>query len=69
MNPRVTLAVTTRVLAQLRRDHRTLVMLLVLPTLLMSLLWWMFADLPGGVFDRCNKSRSRSEPGARSPRP
>ena len=52
MNPRVTLAVTARVLAQLRRDHRTMVMLLVLPTLLMSLLWWMFADLPGGVFDR-----------------
>ena len=39
-------------LRQLRRDHRTLVMLLVLPTLLMSLLWWMFADLPGDLFDR-----------------
>jgi ABC-2 type transport system permease protein len=52
MNPRITLAVAGRVLAQLRRDHRTLAMLLVLPTLLMSLLWWMFADLPGDVFDR-----------------
>ncbi|MGZ8744667.1 MAG: ABC transporter permease [Nocardioides sp.] len=51
MNPRVTLAVTTRVLTQLRRDHRTLAMLLVLPTLLMSLLWWIFKDSPGIVFD------------------
>lgn len=52
MSPRVTLAVTARVLSQLRRDHRTLVMMLALPALLMSLLWWMFADLPGNVFDR-----------------
>lgn len=46
MNPRITLAVTGRVLAQLRRDHRTLAMLLLLPTILMSLLWWMFKDMP-----------------------
>ncbi len=52
MSPRVTLAVAARVLGQLRRDHRTLAMLMLLPTLLMSLLWWMFADLPGDVFDR-----------------
>ncbi|GAB6985198.1 ABC transporter permease [Nocardioides pyridinolyticus] len=49
MNPRVTLAVAGRVLVQLRRDHRTLAMLLVLPCLLITLLWWMFADTP--VFD------------------
>ncbi|GAB3195481.1 ABC transporter permease [Nocardioides hungaricus] len=49
MNPRVTFAVAARVLVQLRRDHRTLAMLLVLPCLLMTLLWWMFADTP--VFD------------------
>ena len=36
-----------RVLTQLRRDHRTLAMLLVLPCLLITLLWWMFDDLPG----------------------
>ena len=47
MSPRVLGAVTVRVLTQLRRDHRTAAMLLVLPTLLMSLLWWMFSDLPG----------------------
>ena len=42
----ITLAVAGRVLTQLRRDHRTLAMLLVLPCLLMTLLWWMFDDLP-----------------------
>lgn len=51
MNPRITLAVTRRVLTQLRRDPRTLVMLLVLPCLLIALLWWMFDDLPGNTFD------------------
>ena len=39
-------------LTQVRRDHRTLAMLLVVPCVLISLLWWMFDDLPGGLFDR-----------------
>jgi ABC-2 type transport system permease protein len=53
MNPRITLAVATRVLTQVRRDHRTAAMLLVLPCLLMTLLWWMFEDVPSGaIFDR-----------------
>jgi ABC-2 type transport system permease protein len=51
MTPRITLAVTVRVLTQIRRDHRTLAMLLVVPTLLISLFWWMFEDA-GPVFDR-----------------
>jgi ABC-2 type transport system permease protein len=42
LTPRITLAVASRVLTQIRRDHRTLAMLLVLPCLLISLLWWMF---------------------------
>ena len=50
MSPRVTLAVAARVLLQLRRDHRTLAMLLVLPCAVMSLLWWMFDGLPGSGF-------------------
>ncbi len=50
LTPRATTAVTSRVLTQLRRDHRTLVMLLVLPCALMSLLWWMFDGLPGDGF-------------------
>jgi ABC-2 type transport system permease protein len=45
MTPRIMLAVTTRVLTQLRRDPRTLAMLLVVPCALMALLWWMFDDL------------------------
>ena len=47
MSPRITLAVAARVLTQLRRDHRTLAMLLVLPCLVLTLLWWMF-DAQGG---------------------
>ena len=50
MNPRITLAVTRRVLVQLRRDRRTLAMLLVLPCLIMTLLWWMFQDKPSFGF-------------------
>ena len=53
MSPRITFAVATRVLTQIRRDHRTAAMLLVLPCLLMTLLWWMFEDVPNGaVFDQ-----------------
>jgi ABC-2 type transport system permease protein len=50
MTARITLAVAGRVLTQLRRDHRTLALLLVLPCLLITLLWWMFEDTP--VFDQ-----------------
>ncbi|MBB3042773.1 ABC transporter permease [Nocardioides soli] len=49
MTSRITVAVAARVLTQLRRDHRTLALLLVLPCLLITLLWWMFQDTP--VFD------------------
>jgi ABC-2 type transport system permease protein len=52
MTPRILLAVTTRVLTQVRRDRRTAAMLLVLPCVLMTLLWWMFQDIPGDLFDR-----------------
>jgi ABC-2 type transport system permease protein len=52
MNVRILLAVSTRVLTQLRRDRRTAAMLLVLPCVLITLLWWMFRDLPGDLFDR-----------------
>src|SRR4029078_9768686 len=51
MTPRITFAVATRVLTQIRRDHRTAAMLLVLPCLLMTLLWWMFVDSPVQFFD------------------
>ncbi len=52
LTPRATVAVTARVLTQLRRDHRTLAMLLVLPCALMTLLWWMFDSVPGDGFSR-----------------
>jgi ABC-2 type transport system permease protein len=42
MNPRITGAIAARVLIQLRRDRRTLVMLLALPCVILTLLWWMF---------------------------
>ena len=52
MTPRITLAVAGRVLTQLRRDRRTLAMLLVLPCLLITLLWWVYNDSDPAVFDR-----------------
>jgi ABC-2 type transport system permease protein len=52
MTPRITLAVAGRVLIQLRRDHRTLAMLLVLPCLLISLLWWIYDASDPAIFDR-----------------
>lgn len=51
MSPRVTLAVTARVLAQLRHDHRTLAMMLLVPCFLLTLLWWMF-DGQDAFFNR-----------------
>jgi ABC-2 type transport system permease protein len=52
MNLRVLFAVTLRVLTQLRRDRRTSAMLLLLPCILITLLWWIFQDMPGSLFDR-----------------
>jgi ABC-2 type transport system permease protein len=46
MNPRIVVAVARRVLTQLRHDHRTVALLLVMPCLVLTLLWWMFHDLP-----------------------
>jgi ABC-2 type transport system permease protein len=51
VSPRRTLAVAARVLAQVRRDPRTVAMLVLVPSLLMVLLWWMFHDTPASPFD------------------
>jgi ABC-2 type transport system permease protein len=51
MTPRITFAITARVLRQLTRDRRTLAILLVLPCLLQTLLWWIFTDA-AFIFDR-----------------
>jgi ABC-2 type transport system permease protein len=50
MNARRTLVTAGRVLAQLRSDHRTIALMLVVPCVLLGLLAWIFDDTP--VFDR-----------------
>jgi len=52
ISPRITFAVATRVLTQLRRDPRTIALMLVVPCLLITLLWWMFEDSFGDPFNR-----------------
>lgn len=51
MTATLTLATAGRVLAQLRRDHRTIAMLLVAPCVLLWLFSELFDGVPG-VFDR-----------------
>jgi len=56
-SPGITLAITVRVLRQLKHDHRTIGMLLVVPSLLLGLLYLLWKDLPAlpgqpGLFDR-----------------
>jgi ABC-2 type transport system permease protein len=50
MSPRRTLATAWRVLTQIRNDPRTIALLLVMPTLLIGLVAWLFSDTP--VFDQ-----------------
>jgi ABC-2 type transport system permease protein len=56
-NPRLGLAIAARVLGQLRHDHRTMAMLLLVPSLLLGLLYLIWMDLPSPpgqpeIFDR-----------------
>jgi ABC-2 type transport system permease protein len=56
-SPGITLAITARVLRQLKHDHRTIGLLLVVPSLLLGLLYLLWKDLPtlpgqSGLFDR-----------------
>jgi ABC-2 type transport system permease protein len=51
MNPRITLATAGRILRQLRGDHRTVALMIVVPCVLLGLLAWVYADAPGDVFD------------------
>ena len=50
MNLKILASTTKRILSQLRHDHRTIAMLVVVPVLLLTLLYFMFEDAPG-VFD------------------
>ncbi|MGH2983465.1 MAG: ABC transporter permease [Solirubrobacterales bacterium] len=51
MSPRCTLAVARRVVEQLRRDPRTIALVLVVPCVLMTLVKFMFENQPG-TFER-----------------
>ena len=51
MSPRATGATALRVFAQLRRDPRTVALLMFVPLVLITLLKYMFVDTPS-VFDR-----------------
>ncbi len=51
MTARVTLATAARVLRQVRRDHRTLGLVLFVPALLLALFRFVFDGQPG-IFDR-----------------
>jgi ABC-2 type transport system permease protein len=51
MTPRILVTTIGRILRQLRHDPRTLALLVVVPTLLLTLLYYMFDDTPG-LFDR-----------------
>jgi ABC-2 type transport system permease protein len=51
MSPRITLATALRVLSQLRHDRRTIALIIVVPSLLMVILKYVFEDSPL-VFDR-----------------
>ena len=52
MNLRITLTTASRILRQLRADHRTVALMIVVPCVLLGLLAWIYADLPGDVFNR-----------------
>ena len=51
MSPRITFATAIRVLTQLRRDPRTIALLLVVPAALLTLIKFVFEHEPG-AFDR-----------------
>ncbi len=51
MNPRITLVTAGRILRQLRGDHRTVGLMIVVPCVLLGLLAWVYSDAPGDVFD------------------
>lgn len=44
--PRIYAASTVRILRQLRRDHRTVAMILLVPALLMTLLYFLYVNVP-----------------------
>lgn len=51
MNARILLATAARVLRQLTRDHRTVAMIAAVPSLLLTLIYYMYRD-SGPLFER-----------------
>ncbi|HEU4348408.1 MAG TPA: ABC transporter permease [Actinoplanes sp.] len=51
MSPRITLSTCGRILRQLRHDRRTVALLILVPSLLLTLLYFMYHDA-GPTFDR-----------------
>jgi ABC-2 type transport system permease protein len=51
MSPRITLATAGRILRQLRHDRRTVALLVVVPSLLLTVLYFMYENA-GPTFDR-----------------
>ncbi|MEA5454597.1 ABC transporter permease [Sinomonas sp. JGH33] len=51
MNPRMLMATTARVLNQLRHDERSIAMILIVPSVLLAVVYWLFENetLPPGV--------------------
>lgn len=47
-----TVITAARVLGQLRHDHRSVALILVVPCILIGLLAWVYADTDSGLFDR-----------------
>lgn len=57
MTPGTTAAVSRRVLNQLRRDPRTVALMLLLPCVILTLLWWVFGEVRDGAsFQRLGPS-------------
>ncbi len=57
MNPRILAATTGRILRQLRHDRRTVALLLVVPAVLLTVVYYMYVDQPAppgrpAAFDR-----------------
>jgi len=46
LSPQAYLATTTRILRQLAADHRSVAMILLVPSLIMTLIYFMFRDAP-----------------------
>jgi ABC-2 type transport system permease protein len=67
LSPRLTAATTSRVLRQLRHDHRTIAMMLVLPSALLGLLYLLWKDLPTLPVSRARSTRWASRCSGSSP--